>query len=58
MNKWKYTSYEGGKSVTRSDLSWNEAVRAIEQAMVGRNPFDEDEKRKPGTAEQRLPIAA
>ncbi len=54
MKKWKYTSYENGHPVTRSDLSWNEAVRAIERAMVGRQPFDEDEEREPGTAEHRI----
>jgi hypothetical protein len=54
MQKWKYTSYEDGHPVTRSDLSWNEAVRALERAMVGRDPFEEGEKREPGTAEHRI----
>jgi hypothetical protein len=54
MQKWKYTSYENGQAVTHSDLSWSEAVRALERAMVGRTPFEEDEEREPGTAEHRI----
>jgi hypothetical protein len=54
MQKWKYTSYENGLPVTRTDLSWNEAVRALENAMVGRDPFEDDEEREPGTAEHRI----
>lgn len=54
MQKWKYTSYENGEAVTRSDLSWSEAVRALERAMIGRQPFDEDENREAGTAEHRI----
>jgi hypothetical protein len=54
MKKWKYTSYEDGHVVTRYDLDWNEAVRAIEQAMVGRNPFEDEDRREPGTAEHRI----
>lgn len=54
MQKWKYTSYEDGHPVTRSNLSWSEAVRALERAMIGREPFDEDEKSEPGTAEHRI----
>jgi hypothetical protein len=54
MQKWKYTSYEDGQPVTRSDLSWNEAVRALERAMVGRDPFEDEDKREPGTAEHSI----
>jgi hypothetical protein len=54
MKKWKYTSYEDGHAVTRSDLSWNEAVRAIERAMIGRKPFDDVEEQEAGTAEHRI----
>jgi hypothetical protein len=54
MQKWKYTSYENGEAVTRSDLSWSEAVRALERAMVGRDPFEDDQQHEPGTAEQRI----
>lgn len=54
MQRWKYTSYESGRPVTHSDLSWSEAVRAIERAMVGRQPFDENEKREARTAEHRI----
>jgi hypothetical protein len=54
MHKWKYTSYEDGHAVTRSDLSWSEAVRALERAITGREHFDEDERREPSTAEHRI----
>ncbi len=54
MQKWKYTSYESGQPVTRSDLSWSEAVRALERAMAGRDPFEGEEKREAGTAEHRI----
>ena len=54
MQKWKYTSYENGQAVTRSDLSWNEAVKALERAMIGRRPFDENEEREAGSAEHRI----
>lgn len=54
MQKWKYTSYENGQAVTRSDLSWSEAVRALERAMVGRRPFDENEEREQHTGEHRI----
>jgi hypothetical protein len=54
MQKWKYTSYESDQPVTRSDLSWNEAVRALERAMVGRKPFEDEDQREPGTAEHRI----
>jgi hypothetical protein len=54
MQKWKYTSYENGEAVTRSDLSWNGAVRALERAMIGRQPFDEADEGEPGTAERRI----
>lgn len=54
MQKWKYTSYENDHPVARSDLSWSEAVRAVERAMIGRNPFEDDEREEPGTAEHRI----
>jgi hypothetical protein len=54
MQKWKYTSYENGHPVTHSELSWSEAVRAIERAMFGRDPFEDEEKQEPGTAEHRI----
>lgn len=55
MQKWKYTSYENGQPVTHSDLSWNEAVRALERAMVGRDPFEgEGAEQEPRTAEHRI----
>ncbi len=55
MQKWKYTSYENGQPVTHSDLSWNEAVRALERAMVGRDPFEgESQEHEPHTAEHRI----
>lgn len=54
MQKWKYTSYENGDAVVHSDLSWSEAVRALERAMSGRTPFAEDEQTEPGTAEHRI----
>ena len=54
MQKWKYTSYENGNAVTHSDLSWSEAVRALERAIVGRDPFEDEEQPEPGTAEHLI----
>jgi hypothetical protein len=52
MQKWKYTSYEDGREVTRTGLSHFQAVSAIERAMVGADPFPED-KAQPQPVEQR-----
>jgi len=57
MQKWKYTSYEDGREVTRTGLSHFEAVSALERAMVGADPFPED-KRRPEAPEQHEDVAA
>jgi hypothetical protein len=54
MNKWKYTSYENGETITRTGLSRVEAVRAIEDAIAGRLPDEDNDSREPGTAEHQL----
>ena len=56
MQKLKYTSYEDGREVTRTELSHSQAVSAIERAMVGADPFPED-KVAPQVVEQREDVA-
>jgi hypothetical protein len=57
MQKWKYTSYENGREVTRTGLSHFQAVSALERAMVGADPFPEA-KAQPQAVEQREDVAA
>jgi hypothetical protein len=54
MNKWKYTSYENDKAVTRTGLDRQQAVRAIEDAIAGRTPQVEGDQHEHGTAEHRI----
>lgn len=54
MQRWKFTSYENGEQITRTGLSKLDAVRAIEDAMEGRMPESDEERREPGTAEHRI----
>lgn len=54
MQKWKYTSYENGEPVTRTGLTRQQAVRAIEDAIAGRVPTVEDDQHEHGTAEHRI----
>jgi len=56
MQKWKYTSYENGREVTRTGLSHFEAVSALERAMVGADPFPA-EKAESQAVEQREDVA-
>jgi hypothetical protein len=54
MMNWTYTSYESDLPVTVSRLSRRAAVGALERAIVGRDPFEDDHKPEPGTAEHRI----
>ena len=54
MQKWKYTSYESDEPVTRTGLTRQQAIRAIEDAIAGRTPEVEDDQREHGTAEHRI----
>ena len=58
MQKWKYTSYENGQAVTRSDLSWSEAVRALDDMLVRMQAHQHGKRaalRPLGVAESLLP---
>lgn len=59
MQKWKYTSYENGKEVTRTGLSHFEAVSALERAMVGADPFpDTPDEEGQQSVQQRQEVVA